>query len=278
MDEFLSAAYKEHPYGHGLIGTQSDLRSFTRREGTAFRNTYYVARNMTTAVVGDIDVEQTVELVDRYFTAMPDRHLPPVVDTKEPPQAAERRIVMEDAAQPLLLVGYHIPHENHPDFPAIRALIDILSSGRSSRLYSNLVKDSQLAVQVGGFSGYPGAQYNTIALLYAVASTGVDIHDLERAFHEVITSIASEGVSTEELEGYKSRAKADFIRRLRSDVGLARQLSYYEEFRGGWRNLFTYLDVIAELTVDDLSKVAEQTFRRNNRTVGLIEPPPETTE
>lgn len=278
MDEFLSAAFKEHPYGHGLIGTQSDLRSFTRREGTAFRNVYYVARNMTTAVVGDIDVDHTLDLVDRYFTAMPDQPLPPIVDTEEPPQAAERRIIMEDAAQPFLLVGYHIPQESHPDFPAIHAVIDVLARGRSSRLYSSLVKDSQLAVQVGGFAGYPGAQYNTIALLWAVASAGEDIHDLERAFHEVIASLVTDGVTVEELDGYKARAKADFIRQLRSDVGLARQLSYYEEFRGGWRNLFTYLDVVERLTVDDLNMVAEQTFTRDNRTVGLIEPPPETPE
>jgi predicted Zn-dependent peptidase len=140
------------------------------------------------------------------------------------------------------------------------------------------VKDSQLAVHVGSFAGYPGAQYNTIAFFYAVASAGVDIHDLERAFHEVIATLVSGGVTVEELAGYKARAKADFVRQLRSDVGLARQLSYYEEFRGGWRNLFTYLDVVGRLTVDDLNTVAEQTFRRDNRTVGLIEPPPETPE
>jgi predicted Zn-dependent peptidase len=278
MDEFLSAAFKEHPYGHGLIGTQSDLRSFTRGEGTAFWNDYYVARNMTTAVVGSIDVDRTIDIVDNYFAALPDRPLPPVVDTEEPPQAAERRIIMEDSAQPFLLVAYHIPPENHPDFPAIRAVVDILAGGRSSRLYSGLVKDAQLAVQVGGFAGYPGAQYNTIAFFYAVASAGEDIYSLEQAFHEVVTTLVAEGVTLDELDGYKARAKANFIRQLRSDVGLARQLSYYEEFRGGWRNLFTYLDTIERLTVDDLSTVAQKTFRRVNRTVGLIEPPSEPTE
>lgn len=274
LDEFLSAAFKDHPYGHGIIGTPSDLKSFTRRDGRNFRNTYYVARNMTTAVVGDIDVKQTIQLAEKYFGDMPDRPLPPVVDTKEPPQMAQRRVIMEDAAQPFFVVGYHVPEEKHPDFPAIEAATDILANGRSSRLHRELVK-KKLAVQVGGIVGPWGRQYNTIAIVFVVASAGTDIHELEEACHGVVSSLCSEAITPQELEGYKARAKADHLRRLRDDDGFANQLTYYEEFRGGWRNLFTHLDSIEALTIDDLLKVSEHVFTRNNRTVAMIVPPAE---
>ena len=278
LDEFLSAAYKEHPYGHGLIGTQSDLRSFTRREGTAFRTNYYVARNMTTVLVGDLDIDDTKQYLDEYFSAMPDRPLPPLVDTKEPPQTAERRIIMEDSAQPFFVVGYHIPEQRHPDYPAIQAAVDILANGRTARLYKALVKESKTAVQVGGFAGYPGAQYNTIAMIYAVASAGQDIRELETQFHEIVQSMMREGVTEEELDGYKARAKAQFIRRLRSDEGFARMLATYQEFYGGWRNLFRYLDTVESITTQDVQRVVGNTFVKNNRTVGIIIPPDETGE
>ncbi len=274
LDEFLSAAFKDHPYGHGIIGTPSDLTSFTRREGRGFRNKYYVARNMTTAVVGDIDIKQTVQLVDKYFSDMPDRPLPPLVDTKEPPQMAERRVIMEDAAQPFFVVGYHVPEEKHPDFPAIEAATDILANGRSSRLHRELVK-KKLAVQVGGIVGPWGRQYNTIVLVFIVAAADTDIHALEETYHGVVSSICSETITPQELEGYKARAKADHLRRLRDDDGLANQLTYYEEFKGGWRNLFTHLDSIEALTIDDLLRVSERVFTKKNRTVAIILPPEE---
>ncbi len=273
MDEFLSAAYKEHPYGHGIIGTPSDLRSFTRLDGARFWETYYVANNMTVAVVGDIDVPRAIEIVERSFASVPSGPPPPRVVTEEPPQAAERRVILQDPAQPLLLVGYHVPDGNDPDFLVCEALVDILAGGRSSRLYTKLVKETRLAVQVGGFVGYPGSQYPSIALLYAVASSGTDIHDLERAFHAVVDSLVRVPPTAQELEGYKARATSRFLRELRSNEGLATKLAYYEEFRDGWRSLFRHLDRVAALTPADCARVAPVVFRKNNRTVGLIEPP-----
>ncbi len=90
--------------------------------------------------------------------------------------------------------------------------------------------------------------------------------------------MVASGVTKGELDGYKARAKANFIRQLRSDLGLARQLTMYEEFRGGWRNLFTYLDTVEALTVEDLMRVSTDTFTRTNRTVAMIVPPEETEE
>jgi predicted Zn-dependent peptidase len=275
MDEFLSAAYKDHPYGHGIIGTPSDLKTFTRSDGIKFRDTYYIANNMTTAVVGDVDPGAMILLLEKYFGSVPSGPPPPPVDTKEPPQMAERRVVMEDPAQPFLFVGYHIPEATHPDYDVCQALCDILARGRSSRLYRELVKEQKLAVDVGGYAGYPGSQYGTVAFFYAVASTGTDIHALESAFHEVLARLADDPISNDELDAYKARAKARFIGGLRSDTGLAMQLAMYDRLRGGWRNLFTYLDRVEAITTEDLQRVASHVFRRHNRTVALIEPPPE---
>ncbi|MBN1425165.1 insulinase family protein [Candidatus Fermentibacteria bacterium] len=273
MDEFLSAAYKEHPYGHGIIGTPSDLQNFTRADGARFWNTYYIANNMTVAVVGDVNIAQAQEDVERYFSIVPSGPPPPPVVTEEPPQMAERRVIIEDPAQPFLLIGYHVPDENHPDFLACQAVIDVLAEGRSSRAYRRLVKESAQAVQVGGFVGYPGSQYPTIALVYAAASSGTSIHDLEAAVHEVVATMVNDPVTAEELAGFKARAKARFLKGLRSDAGLAMQLARFQEFRGGWRNLFTYLREVDALTEADCARVAEQVLRRTNRTVGLIQPP-----
>ncbi len=275
MDEFLSAAYKDHPYGHGIIGTPSDLKTFTRGDGIEFRGTYYIANNMTVAVVGDVDPDTAIPVVERYFGRVPSGPAPPVVDTEEPPQMAERRVIMQDPAQPFLFVGYHIPENTHPDHRACRALCDILAQGRSSRLHTELVKNRKLAVEVGAYAGYPGSQYATLALFYAVASTGTDIHEVESAFHEVIGGLAEQPVTERELEGYKARAKARFIRGLRSDSGIAVQLAIYDQFRGGWRSLFTQIDEVEALTTGDLARVASRIFRKQNRTVALIEAPPE---
>ncbi|NIR63368.1 MAG: insulinase family protein, partial [Aliifodinibius sp.] len=94
--------------------------------------------------------------------------------------------------------------------------------------------------------------------------------ECEEAIYEVIDELKTEPVSPEELEKAKTRTRADLIRQLNSNRGLAGQLAFYEVLTGDWRNLFKQLDEINKVTAEDIKRVVNEYFTSHNRTVGVI--------
>jgi len=270
LEDFLSVAYKAHPYGQPVIGYMSDLQAISRPQAQAFFREYYVPRNMTIALVGDVDPDRVKEPARRYFGRLADRPSPPPVVTVEPPQDGERCVTVEDPAQPFVLVGYHKPGINHPDDAVFDAITDIMGMGRTSRLYETLVKEKRIAVAASGFQGMPGVKYPGLFLFYAVPARSHTSEENLEAIYAQIERLKNEPVSREELEKARTRARAGLIRQLDSNEGLAEQLTFFEALTGDWRNLFKQLDRIDAVTAEDIQRVARTYFTTTNRTVGTI--------
>ena len=172
MEEFLAVAYKAHPYGQHVIGHMSDLQTMTRGEAEDFFKTYYGPGNLTIAIVGDVNPQKVRALAQKYFARIPAAPKPEPVETVEPPQLGERRVTLEDPAQPFVLIGYHKPGINHPDDAVFDAITDIVGMGRTSRLYKSLVKEKKIAVFASAFQGLPGNKYPGLFLFYALPAKG----------------------------------------------------------------------------------------------------------
>jgi predicted Zn-dependent peptidase len=211
------------------------------------------------------------ELAQKYFGRIPRRPEPEPVETVEPPQVGERRVVIEDPAQPFVVVGYHKPGINHPDDAVFDAITDIMGMGRTSRLFETLVKEKRIAVAASGFQGMPGVKYPGLFLFYAVPARGHTSQENLEAIDAEIERLKKEPVTTEELEKARTRARAGLIRQLDSNQGLAEQLAFFEVVTGDWRNLFQQLDRIEAVTAADIQRVAQTYFTTKNRTVGMIQ-------
>lgn len=270
IEEFLAVAYKAHPYGEPPVGHMSDLQTFTRQEAYEFFEKYYTPNNLTIAIVGDVNPQEIKRLAEIYFGRIHKKPRPEPVETIEPPQLGEKRVVVEDPAQPFVLVGYHKPNINHPDNSVFDAITDILGVGRTSRLYKRLVKEKKIATTASAIQGLPGNKYPGLFLFYAVPAKGRTNEECEEAIYEVIEELKTEFVSAEELEKAKTRTRAGLIRQLNSNSGLAAQLTFYEAITGDWRNLFKQLDQIDAVSAEDIQRVAKEYFTTRNRTVGII--------
>jgi predicted Zn-dependent peptidase len=271
LEEFMAIAYKAHPYGDEIVGHMSDLETLTRAEAEVFFEKYYSPGNLTIAIVGDVNPDQVRKLAGRYFGGIPSGPKPDPVETVEPPQLGQRRVVVQDPAQPFVLIGYHKPSIHHPDDAVFDAITDIVGMGRTSRLHKSLVKEKKVAVYASGFQGMPGFKYPSLFLFYAVPARGRTNQECEEAIYVEIERLKNELVSSEELAKAKTRARAGLIRQLASNSGLAAQLTFYEVITGDWRNLFRQLDKIEKVTAEDIQRVAEEYFTTRNRTVGIIE-------
>ena len=150
-------------------------------------------------------------------------------------------------------------------------LQDLLSSGRTSRLYRALVRDKQIAAAASGFRGFPGNKYPNLFAFFGVPTPGHTPEEMQAAIRVEIERLKTEDVPDEELEMVKTRTRANLIRRLDSNQGLANQLGTYQARSGDWRELFRDVDQVHKVTKADVRRVANATFVETNRTVGMIE-------
>ncbi|HVT57288.1 MAG TPA: pitrilysin family protein [Thermoanaerobaculia bacterium] len=270
VEQFVSTAFDAHPYHHPAIGYMSDLQSITRTDAEAFFRTHYVPANLVTAIVGDIDPKSLIPLLETYFGRIPARPPAPPLRTVEPPQAAEKSVALEEPSQPQLLEAYHRPAITHPDQAVYDAIDDILSGGRTSRLYRSLVRDQKLAIEVSSFSGFPGDKYPNLWAVLVVPAVGAGTDKVQAALRREIELLKVEEVSDQELAKFRARARASLIRSLGDNQGLAGQLAEYQRLFGDWRELFRYVDRLERVSKADIRRVANATFINSNRTVATI--------
>ncbi|MEX0779938.1 MAG: pitrilysin family protein [Balneolales bacterium] len=271
LEEFISIAYSAHPYKNPVIGWPSDIQNTTIKDALEFYEDYYVPSNITIGITGDIDPDEMKRLAELYFGDMPAGEPAPQLLIKEPEQRGERRFVIEDSSQPLFLMGFHGVAENHPDAKALDLLGSILADGRTSRLYRRMVVDDQSALQLQALSGYPGSKYQSMFVTFVVPNQGVDVADVEETVLEEIEKVKNGEITQNELDRVRTNARASLVRGLASNSGLALRLAEASGKHDDWRTIFTDLDELNEVTLDDLQRVAATYLIEKNRTVGTIQ-------
>ena len=213
MQETFAHAYDKHPYRWTPIGSEQYIDQATIDEFREFYNKYYVPQNATLSIAGDIDVEETKELVDRYFSGIPrgDEEIERV-DVVEPPQKEEVRDTVYDNIQlPLVLQAYHIPAQGTEDYYALNMLTNLLSRGQSSRMYKELVDNKQMAVSTGTIPlslEDPG-----LFLAYSIANRGIAVDSLEQAMQEELDDVKNNLLSEREFKKIKNQIENRFVSR-----------------------------------------------------------------
>ncbi|MCU1320149.1 MAG: peptidase domain protein [Edaphobacter sp.] len=271
VEQFLATAYVAHPYGRSGVGWESEISQVNATEAEAFHKKYYVPSNIVIAVVGDLKSSETMPVLERYFSKIPAGPRPEPMTTIEPPQFAEKSVVIKEATQPFYIEGYHRPDYRDPDDSVYDAITDIFSNGRTARLYRSLVRDQKIAAAGEGFSGFPGQKFPGLFAVYAVPLPGHTPEEMREAIHKELDHLKNEDVSDEELARFKTRAQADLLRGLADNDGLAHQLAEYQTRFGDWRQLFRELDKINAVTKADVRRVANKIFVDSNRTSARIE-------
>jgi len=271
FEQFSATAYIAHPYKQPVVGYMSDLQSFTREDAEAFYRKYYVPSNITVAIVGDVNPAQVIPIVDTYFGRIPGGPKPDPLRTVEPPQTAEKAVTLSDPSQPVYMEGYHRPDDNSADDSVYDVIDEVLSAGRTSRLYRDLVRDKKIAAQAGVLNGFPGSKYPALIGVRATPTPGHTNAEVQAAIREQLERLKNEPITDEELKKVKTRAKASLIRGLANNSGIAAQLAITQARKGDWRDLFLSVERLDKVTKEDVMRVAKATFVASNRTVGMIE-------
>jgi predicted Zn-dependent peptidase len=274
IEQFIATAYVAHNYGRSSIGWPSEVAQINATEAMAFHRKYYIGGNVVVSVVGDVDAKTAMPMLEKYFSRVPGGPKPEDMTTIEPKQFAEKSIIIREQTQPFFIEGYHRPSYHDPDDAVYDAISDIMSNGRVSRLYRSLVEQQQIAAEAEGFSPFPGEKYPSLFAFYAVPLPGHTPAEMRDAIHKEIEKLKTSDVTDAELQMYKTRTRADLLRGLADNQGLANSLAEYQTRYGDWRELFLQLDRVDKVTKADIRRVANQVFVPSNRTSAEIDTEP----
>lgn len=269
-ENFISAAYMAHPYGSPTIGWMSDIQRLTVADAEDFFKVYYAPNNAVVAIVGDVQSQEVIEKLEKYFIKVASQTLPLGITTEEPTQSGERRLMVHFDSEPSLLMGFHKPNPPHPDNFVMDMIEQILSRGRTSRFYKNIIQ-KKIAISAWASNGNPGERYPNLIVFGGASKKPYRNLDLEKAIWKELEKLKTEKVPEKELEKIRNQVEADFIRGLASNSGMASQLSYYQTILGDWKYLFKYLEGIRKVTPEDIQQVAHKYFQKKNLTVAFLE-------
>jgi zinc protease len=282
--EVTATALRVHPYGHPTIGWLQDLENMTRADLFAHYRRYYVPRNATLVVVGDVDADDVLRRAERHFGRIPAGEVVRYDRPAEPPQLGERRVMLErEGTTSYLKLAYPAPPADAPAFFPLLMLDAILTGAkgvslwcafrgappqRKSRLYTSLVER-------GLASSVSGALLPTrdpfLYTLSFTAAEGVAPDALEEAALAQVERVLRAGVSDEEVKRAKRQLRARLVFENDSVTNVAHQLGYFETVAGSGY-LARLERRIAGVTADQVAAAAREYLTAKTRTVGWFQP------
>ncbi|MFA6434008.1 MAG: pitrilysin family protein [Elusimicrobiales bacterium] len=272
-ETLFTNAFAAHPYHNPTIGWMDDLKRLTRTDADRFFKTFYAPNNATLSVVGDVKPEEVIKLAEKYFSSWEKRPLPETNYTKEPPQKSEKIVTVFFNAKPALRMGFHNPGFEDPDIYGLLMLSEILSGGKTSRFYRNLVEGRQLALYANSGHSTPGDRYPSLFVILAAPKEPHTVEKLETGLMEEIDKLKKEPPTQWEMEKVVNNYEAGLVRQLESNPGLGMSLASNQQILGDWKFDWKVAEKLRKLKPEDISRVAAKYFTRDNKTVVFLREP-----
>jgi predicted Zn-dependent peptidase len=264
-----ATAFQEGPYHWPVIGYEQDIKNWKKEDLEYYFRTYYAPNNAVVVLSGAVSFEIVKQLAQKYLEPIPSQQPPKPVHLIEAPQHGERRIVVKkEVANPYVTIAYHAPAAKDSDYYALQLLRAVLSDGNSSRLYTMLVDQKQLASSV--FVSYGQAIDPTLFQVNAVARKGVTTETLEKAIYAELEKIKREGITERELQKVKNQALIQFYKQVETINGKSNNLGTYEVFFGDYHKMFEAPEAFRSITADAIRRVANQYLKKSKRTIGIL--------
>jgi predicted Zn-dependent peptidase len=261
-------AYIYHPYHWTPIGFMNDIRTWKLEDIKEFHETYYQPSNAILMVTGDVEAEDVFSLAQKHFEAIPNKKPIPEFKFKEPEQDGAKRVVLHKESEvEMVAIAFHIPDFKDPDQVVLSAISEILYSGKSSRLYKELVDKKHLVNQVYAYNMEnidPG-----LFIFLAVCNPNVKAEDVEKELIAQIELLKNEEVAQAEVDKVKINTKSDFIFSLESSTSVANLYGSYL-VRGDITPLLNYEANINKVTKEKIKEVAAKHFDFKKSTTVIL--------
>jgi zinc protease len=282
--EVTAAAFRVHPYRHPTIGWRTDLETMTRDDLYGHYRRFYRPNNATLVVVGDVDSDEALRLIERRMGALEAASEPKRVRTAEPAPLGERRVTIEkEGTTAYFKAAWHAPAVSEADFLPMLVLDAVLTGAkgvniwcsfrgaapqRRARLYRALV-DRGLASSVSG--ALLPTEQPFLYGLSATANDGVPLSEVEAAFDSAVEDVRRDGVTEQEVERARRQLRARLVFEKDSVTNIAHQLGYFQTV-ASLDILGALASGITAVTADQVADAARRRLTRTGRTIGWFQP------
>ncbi len=267
LQETMKRAFSVHPYQYTVIGSMEHLDAAVESDYINFYKDFYVPNNAVLSIAGDIDPAQAKVWIEKYFAGIPrgngEIYRPTVV---EPPLGGEVRDTVYDNIQlPAVVQAYRSPAQGTDDAYAMEMLSTLLSQGESSRLNKRLVDEEQKSLFIGNFMlnlEDPG-----VSLVFSICNNGIEPADVEASMDNVINEVKTDLIDDKEFQKLRNQIESNFISSNSRVAGIAESLANYHMYFGDTNLINTEIDKYLAVTREDIQRVANKYFAKDNRVV-----------
>lgn len=269
MEIVFSNAFSVHPYRWMPIGSDEYINQASYSEFDNFFKKFYVPNNAVLVVAGDIKVAQTKKWIEKYYgtIAKGTEEIPRTKNIVEPAFGKEKVVTKyaANAPLPLVLYVYHTPKLGDPDYYALSMVNKILSEGASSRFQKEIVDKQQKAIAVQAMSY--GLEDQGLSMVMGFANMGVDYKELAQSMDVEIEKLKTNGITDGEFEKLKNQVENEVVSDNSRIAGVAENLASSYTYFGNTSLVNKELQQYQKVTKDDLKRVANKYYNKNNRLV-----------
>jgi len=274
LEEALeSTAFSASPYKDPAIGWMGDIHKLMRPDAVQFYRSSYRPDRGVLAVVGGVKADEVLPLFEKTIGQVPNPDVPPLKQawTQEPTQQGPKTVRVSFDADPMVMMGWHIPNFPHKDSVTLDVLCDILTFGNTSRLVKNLELERKMVTSISASTGYPGDRSPDLMVMQFNPVPGQNEDKVLSAIEAEIASIQKKGVTQEELDRAQRATESSFLWGKTSPSGLATDLAYNQAVHGDYRYLSKYIEMVRSITSEDIQAAAKTYLVTNNRTTAYLE-------
>ncbi|MBI5006136.1 MAG: insulinase family protein [Nitrosomonadales bacterium] len=278
FEKLMAAAYQEHPYHNPVIGWMTDLQNMTADDALEWYRTWYAPNNATLVIAGDVRANEVFALAQRYYGGIPAGELPQRKAVSESPQLGIKRLTVKAPAElPFIVLAWHAPtlRDAEKDWKpyALEVLVGVLDGNSSARLNKALVREQQVAMEVG--TGYDSvARGPGLFVIEATPREGKTVADVETALRAQLAVLVRDGVSAEELQRVKAQVTAGEVYKRDSVFYQAMQIGQLESAGMSHKDIPVMLQKLQEVTAQQVQDVARELFNDDHLTVATLDPQP----
>ncbi|WP_285696951.1 pitrilysin family protein [Actinomadura sp. NBRC 104412] len=254
-----------HPYHHTPIGSMEDLDATELEDCADFFGTWYAPGNAVLSIVGDVDPEETLAAVERYFGGIPTGpEAPPArPGDLEPLREVREEAVDEEVPSPAYFAMFPLPTDGGTDIEAAELAVEILGGGSGSRLYDRMVRRDEIATEVwAGVTRLVGGP--SLAIVDAI---GPDPRKIAEVLDEELERFATDGPDADEAARATAQAERGFLEQTETVTGLANALSQNATQFGDPARVFTAPGRAAAVTAAQIKDMAAQWLKPGGRSV-----------
>jgi zinc protease len=265
---------------HNFYGDLTDLDAATLEDSRSFFKTYYAPNNAAMAITGDFEPAQALAWVKQYFGNIAAQPQPPKADISEPRQTEEKRVSKDDpkATRPALAVAWHAPEQNTPEYYAMGLIDQILTAGKDSWVYQDIVQRRGLTGEVGSSLNLLGNMFNidgpTLYMAWLFHDKDKPADDILKAIDEQVAKLQSQPVDMATLDRARVKMRSSLYNEIESIYGFGRAdlLASFALFDDDPQKINRIESEFAKVTPALIQKTAQEYLRPTNRTILTIVP------